>query len=586
MPGSSFGKLFRLTTFGESHGAALGVIVEGVPPGMELDATEIQYELDRRRPGARGGDPKKGLVTPRAEQDAVEILSGVFEGRTLGTPIAMLVRNQDVDSSKYEKIKGKFRGSHADWVWLLKNEFYDWRGGGRSSARETVARVAAGAIAKKVLARYGITAFAHVTQIGKVKAKKFDVKQIELSAALHGIWCADGDAAAKMAETVRTAMTAGDSVGAVIEVRAQGVPAGLGEPCFEKLDAALAAAMMSLPAVKGVEIGGGFALAGMKGSQAVDELSLRDGIIVSKPNHAGGILGGISTGNEIVVRFVVKPTSSIRIPKATVQLDWAAYERGEELEFTDRDADGNRLTMITEGRHDPCVGIRAVPIAEAMMACTLLDFLLQQDVTEAWKSGRELRRDEVAARRNVLLIGTRSVGKSSIGRLLAERLGLTFVEMDEVLSEQLRREGFGSINELVAAKGWKAFRQRERVLLKRLGRRRNRVIACGGGVGGNAQSMTLAQSVGVVVWLDAPMAKLIDRRAADPGEAKRPALLRELEALKRSDLRGYLAIEVPSVFARRRPFYQQADVRLENLAAPAEVAASLADKLQRWGFAR
>ncbi|WP_298723626.1 chorismate synthase [uncultured Oceanisphaera sp.] len=344
MAGNSIGTLFRVSTFGESHGLALGAVVDGVPPGIELNEEDLQQDLDRRKPGT------SRFTTQRREADEVRILSGVFEGKTTGTSIGLLIENTDQRSKDYSDIKDLFRPGHADYTYHQKYGIRDYRGGGRSSARETAMRVAAGAIAKKVLAKYGVSIFAHLTQLGPIKAEAFDRSLIET----NPFFFADGGKLEELDQYMRDLKKEGNSIGAKIQVVAQGVPVGLGEPVFDRLDADLAHALMSINAVKGVEIGDGFAVVEQKGSEHRDELT-PDGF---GSNHAGGILGGISSGQDIVASIALKPTSSIMVPGNTI------------------DTDGDAAELVTRGRHDPCVGIRAVPIAEAMMAIVLLDHLL------------------------------------------------------------------------------------------------------------------------------------------------------------------------------------------------------------------
>ncbi len=350
MPGNSFGQIFKITTFGESHGPALGVVVEGCPAGLPLTESDIQKELDRRRTG------QSKVTTTRKETDRIQILSGLFKGKTTGTPIGMVVFNQDADSSKYELIKDLYRPGHADFTYDQKFGFRDYRGGGRSSARETVGRVAAGAIAKKILARQKIKVFAYTRQIGDLVMQTFNAREIERNI----VRCPDKKMAEKMIDAIMQARKEGDSLGGVIEVVAQGVPPGLGEPVFDRLDADLAKALMCIPAVKGVEVGAGFAVASMKGSQCNDAFTTEGGKITTKTNNAGGILGGISNGADIVVRMVVKPTSSILREQDTVTRT------------------GKKAKIKVEGRHDPCVAPRAVPMADNMVALVLVDHLLRQ----------------------------------------------------------------------------------------------------------------------------------------------------------------------------------------------------------------
>ncbi|MCX8100739.1 MAG: chorismate synthase [Geminicoccaceae bacterium] len=350
MAGSSFGTLFRFTTWGESHGPAIGVVVDGVPSLLPLCEEDIQYWLDRRRPG------QSKFTTQRQEPDRVEILSGVLDGRTTGTPISLLIRNVDQRSKDYGELAHTYRPGHADITYDLKYGIRDHRGGGRASARETACRVAAGAIARKILGPT-ITIRGYMVQMGadRIDRDRFDPEAIER----NPFWCPDAAAAARWEEQLLAVRRAGSSIGAVIEVVATGVPAGLGEPVYDKLDADIAKAMMSINAVKGVEIGAGFAAAALRGEENADEI--RAGLAGPRflSNHAGGILGGISTGQDIVVRFAVKPTSSILIPRKTITRE------------------GRETEIVTRGRHDPCVGIRAVPVGEAMLACVLADHLLR-----------------------------------------------------------------------------------------------------------------------------------------------------------------------------------------------------------------
>jgi chorismate synthase len=350
MAGNSFGTQFRFTTWGESHGPAIGVVVDGVPSRIPLAEADIQVFLDKRRPG------QSRYTTQRQEADQVKILSGVFEGQTTGTPIQLLIENTDQRSKDYRNIADRFRPGHADYTYWKKYGIRDYRGGGRASARETASRVAAGAVARKVLGP-GITIRGALVQVGPhaIDRERWDWAETEA----NPFWCPDATMAARWAEYLDGVRKAGSSAGAIIEVVASGVPAGLGEPVYDKLDGDLARAMMTINAVKGVEIGAGFAAAALSGEVNGDEMRMKDGEVEFLSNNAGGILGGISTGQEIVVRFVVKPTSSILHPMRTV------------------DAEGNEVEIETHGRHDPCVGIRAVPVGEAMMACVLADHLLR-----------------------------------------------------------------------------------------------------------------------------------------------------------------------------------------------------------------
>ena len=345
MSGSSFGKLFKITTWGESHGRGLGVVIEGCPAGLPIKESEIQLELNRRRTG------QSKITTTRKEGDQIQIMSGVFNGKTTGTPISLLVKNEDADSSKYELIKDLYRPGHADYTYDMKYGFRDYRGGGRSSARETVGRVAAGAIAKKLLAREKIKIIGFTRQVGKHTAETIDYKEIENNI----VRCPDVKMAEKMINAIMRARKTGDSLGGIVEVVVQGVPAGLGEPVFDRLDADLAKAVMCIPAVKGVEIGAGFKSATMTGSECNDEFVMKNKKAATATNNAGGILGGISNGMDIIVKLVVKPTSSINKAQNTVTRK------------------GKKAEIRVEGRHDPCVAPRAVPIAEAMVALTLID---------------------------------------------------------------------------------------------------------------------------------------------------------------------------------------------------------------------
>jgi chorismate synthase len=352
MSHNSYGHLFRVTTWGESHGPALGCVIDGCPPGIALGEADIQPWLDARRPG------QSRYTTQRREADAVEILSGVYEGRTTGTPISLMIRNTDQRSKDYGDIAARFRPGHADITYHQKYGLRDPRGGGRSSARETAARVAAGGVARKVLAALapGLLIRGAMVAMGAdgIDPAAWDWDET----GRNPFWCPDAAAAGRWAEVLDRLRKDGNSVGAVIALSATGVPPGLGAPVYAKLDADLAAALMSINAVKGVEIGAGMAAAALTGVENADEIAMGSEGPVFSSNHAGGILGGISTGQEIVARFAVKPTSSILTPRRTITVT------GEPVE------------IVTKGRHDPCVGIRAVPVGEAMLACVLLDHLL------------------------------------------------------------------------------------------------------------------------------------------------------------------------------------------------------------------
>ncbi len=346
---SSFGKIFRITTWGESHGPALGVVVDGVPAGIPLTVEEIQKDLDRRRVG------QSKVTTPRGERDAADILSGVYEGVTTGAPISIITYNKDADSSKYDNLREVFRPGHADFTYWKKYGHRDHRGGGRSSARETWGRVAAGVIAKKVIASAGVDVFAFAREIGGIACETFDRDVIERNI----VRAADPVAAEKMIAAIMQAKEEKDSLGGVVEIRATGMPAGLGEPTFDKLDALIGQAMLSVPATKGVEIGRGFEQARMRGSESNDPFYYQDERVRVGANNAGGTLGGISTGEDVIVRVAVKPTSSIEREQDTVT----------------KNMDPEKI--IVYGRHDPSVVPRAVPVLEAMLALVLADLLLQ-----------------------------------------------------------------------------------------------------------------------------------------------------------------------------------------------------------------
>jgi chorismate synthase len=346
MSGNSIGQNFVVTTFGESHGVALGCIIDGCPPGLELSTDDMQHDLDRRRPGT------SRYTTARREADEVKILSGVFEGKTTGTSIGLMIENTDQRSQDYSDIKDTFRPGHADYTYQQKYGMRDYRGGGRSSARETAMRVAAGAVAKKYLSQvHGIEIRGYLSQLGPISAETIDFDQIEQNA----FFFPDVSKLEALDEYMRELRKSGDSVGAKVSVIATGVPVGLGEPVFDRLDADIAHALMGINAVKGVEIGDGFAVVAQKGSQGRDLMSP----LGFESNHAGGVLGGISSGQPIIAHMALKPTSSISVPGQSIT------------------AQGESVEMVTKGRHDPCVGIRAVPIAEAMLAIVLMDHLLR-----------------------------------------------------------------------------------------------------------------------------------------------------------------------------------------------------------------
>lgn len=347
MSGNTFGKLFTVTTFGESHGLGLGCIIDGCPPGLALSASDLQPDLDRRKPGT------SRFTTQRKEPDEVQILSGVFEGVTTGTPIGLLIMNADQKSKDYSKIKDVFRPAHADYTYQQKYGVRDYRGGGRSSARETAMRVAAGAVAKKWLAeRYGVRIRGCLSALGPLSVSKTDWELVET----NPFFCGDAALIPELEAFMTQIRRDGDSIGAKLEIVAEGLPPGWGEPIFDRLDADIASAMMGINAVKGVEIGDGFGVVDQRGSQHRDELT-PDGFL---SNHAGGVLGGISSGQPLVAKIALKPTSSIQVPGQSI------------------DVNGEVADVVTTGRHDPCVGLRAVPIAEAMMALVLIDHALRQ----------------------------------------------------------------------------------------------------------------------------------------------------------------------------------------------------------------
>ncbi|QDP00832.1 chorismate synthase [Thalassotalea sp. PS06] len=352
MAGNSIGQLFKVTTFGESHGLALGAIIDGCPPGLEITEEDLQRDLDRRKPGT------SRYTTARREADQVKILSGVFEGKTTGTPIGLMIENTDQRSKDYSEIANSFRPGHADYTYWQKYGIRDYRGGGRSSARETAMRVAAGSIAKKYLAqKFGVEIRACVSQIGDIKAENYDWQQVEL----NPFFFPDASKLDALDELIRGILREKDSIGAAVKVVATGMPVGLGEPVFDRLDADLAHSLMSINAVKGIEIGSGFDVVNQRGSEHRDEMT-PDGFL---SNQAGGVLGGISSGQDLVANIALKPTSSIGVSGKTI------------------DIEGNPKDIITRGRHDPCVGIRAVPIAEAMMAITVMDHVLRHRAQNA-----------------------------------------------------------------------------------------------------------------------------------------------------------------------------------------------------------
>jgi chorismate synthase len=357
MAGNSFGRVFRVTTYGESHGKAVGVIVDGAVPGVPLSETDVQAELDRRRPG------QSAVTTPRSEKDRVEILSGVFEGKTTGTPISLMIRNEGMDSSEYEYFRHLFRPGHADYSYQVKYGLRDWRGSGRASGRETAGRVAGGAIAKKILKENGIGITAYALEIGGVRGETFDRGAIETNA----VRAADPAQAERMTREIGKAREEGDSLGGIVEIRVEGCPPGLGDPVFDKLGALLAHAVMSVGAVKAFEIGSGIEAARMRGSAYNDPFYMEGDRIRARTNNAGGILGGISTGEEIILRAAVRPPASIEKPQKTVG------------------PGGREETLKIKGRHDPCIVPRVIPVLEAMVAITILDCLLVQGMYERFR---------------------------------------------------------------------------------------------------------------------------------------------------------------------------------------------------------
>lgn len=352
--GNTLGRIFTLTSFGESHGSSMGIVVDGCPAGLPLNEADVQQEVERRRPGAAG-------TTERWEPDKVEIISGVYDGHTTGVPICLLSWNKDIDSGVYKKNRFALRPGHADYTAFVKyGGFNDFRGGGRFSGRITLAYVMAGAIAKKLLGRLGVDVFAHTVQISGVKAPPQELADIKEKAAKNPLWCADLEAAGKMTRLIEQARQEKDSLGGIIEGIALNVPVGLGEPVFANFDGELSRALFAIPAVKGVEFGAGFAVAGMKGSENNDLYDIENGRIVTRTNNAGGVLGGISTGMPVIVRVAVKPTASIARSQETVDIKKMA-----------------KTNLEVTGRHDTCIVPRAVPAVEAMMAVTICDFVLQ-----------------------------------------------------------------------------------------------------------------------------------------------------------------------------------------------------------------
>ncbi len=407
MAGNTFGTRFRITTFGESHGRAIGLVMDGVRPGLPIDTHFIQHELDRRRPG------QSRVTTSRSETDQVEILSGVFEGKTTGTPICMIIWNKDQQPKAYERIKNLFRPGHAGYTYLAKYGISDYRGGGRSSGRETASRVAAGAVAKSYLAKRGIAIYAYTKEAAGVRAQRIDFSQIEK----NPLRCPDPEAAKKMERRILRAKKEGDSVGGIVEVVVKNPPVGLGEPVFDKLEADLAKALMSIGAIKGFEVGNGFAAARLKGSQNNDPMYFdkRTNRIRTRTNNAGGIVGGISNGEDIVLRIAVKPPSSIAREQETVTMD------------------GRPATITVEGRHDPCICPRVVPVAEAMVALTLFDHLTRQQLLKKKTKLQALRDDIDLIDRNILLLVAER-------QALVEQVGLLKKKKGEKIYDPLREK--------------------------------------------------------------------------------------------------------------------------------------------------
>jgi chorismate synthase len=356
MPGNCFGRLFRICTFGESHGKGIGVVIDGVPPNVMLDESHIQADLDRRRPG------QSGVTTPRSESDRVQILSGVFEGKTTGTSLALFISNKTARPEDYESFKDRYRPGHSDYTYQAKYGIRDWRGSGRASGRETAARVAAGAVAKKVLLDEAISVTAYAVEIGGITAGELDMAEIER----NDVRCPDAAAAKHMIARIEEARDGEDSVGGIVEAVVRGVPTGLGDPVFDKVDALLAHGLMSIGAVKGLEIGRGFESARMLGSRFNDGFVARNGAVRTSSNNAGGILGGITTGEDILLRIAVRPPSSIAQNQQTV------------------DMDGRECSIEVQGRHDPCIVPRIIPVVEAMVAVTMLDCLLVDRAYATW----------------------------------------------------------------------------------------------------------------------------------------------------------------------------------------------------------
>ncbi len=393
MPGNIFGNIYRIMTFGESHGPMIGVVIDGIKPNVEINVSEIQKELDRRKPG------QSAVTTQRKESDIVQIVSGIYEGKTTGTPICMIIKNEDYKSSDYENLKQIFRPGHGGYTFLKKYGIYDYRGGGRISGRETAVRVAAGAVAKQLLSNRGIKILAYTRQIGNIEIQNFNEELIEKNA----IRCPDESATQKMIDLIEDAKKNGDSVGGIVEVKVQGLKAGYGEPVFDKLEADLAKALMSIGAVKGFEIGSGFKSALMKGSECNDQFIINPQTkeVETLTNNSGGVQGGISNGSEIIMRIAVKPTSSISKKQKSVTYN------GEEVEIE------------IKGRHDPCICPRIVPVAEAMTALVLIDHILMQEQiqTEIDKLDELRSRIDLIDTQLLLLLNARNELVQRIGKI-------------------------------------------------------------------------------------------------------------------------------------------------------------------------
>lgn len=412
MAGNIFGSIFRIMTFGESHGPMIGVVIDGIKPNLEINVDEIQKELDRRKPG------QSSVTTQRKESDIVQIVSGIFEGKTTGTPICMLIKNEDYKTSDYNNLREVFRPGHGGYTFLKKYGIYDYRGGGRISGRETAARVAAGSIAKQLLAKRGIKILAYTYQVGNIKINDFNENEIEK----NPLRCPDPEAAQKMLELIENVKSEGDSIGGIVEIRVQGLKAGYGEPVFDKLEADFAKALMSIGAVKGFEIGSGFKSAIMKGSECNDQFIInpQTGEIETLTNNSGGVQGGISNGSDIIMRIAVKPTSSISKKQKSVTYN------GKEVEIE------------IKGRHDPCICPRIVPVAEAMTALVLIDhILMQEQIQSEIEQLEELRkRIDLVDTQLLLLLSARNEFVYKIGNIKKQNGSKIFDEEREKFLEK------------------------------------------------------------------------------------------------------------------------------------------------------